>query len=176
MPSEQNEHAVKNKKEQMKPLFMYSYLKGLGDRQLEKIENFYKSALEPCTGSEQSLREMKCEGLSLGCSFLYNDSPQSFEKNQRQRFDPLNPNIIGPRQCEYCRAESTLDCEPTCERPRLYFLKRKPPFETNDEEWTKDGYRVRDMEYFDRMKSLTIEERNTNGDNSTFRRFFSSEH
>jgi len=36
---------------------------------------------------------------------------------------------VVPTFCEYCNASSTDRCDPaTCQRPRLYFQKKRPPF------------------------------------------------
>lgn len=44
-------------------------------------------------------------------------------------YDPFNPRMIGPRYCEYCHAQSTLNCNPNvCDRPTLYFKRQPPPF------------------------------------------------
>mmetsp|Transcript_29857 Transcript_29857/g.71759 ORF Transcript_29857/g.71759 Transcript_29857/m.71759 type:complete len:167 (-) Transcript_29857:407-907(-) len=33
-----------------------------------------------------------------------------------------------PASCEYCGAKSTKECLNTCTRPKLYLLKKRPPF------------------------------------------------
>ena len=42
-----------------------------------------------------------------------------------------------PAGCEYCHAEDSKDCNPqTCQRPRLYFHKKRPPFcPPNPSQW-----------------------------------------
>lgn len=35
---------------------------------------------------------------------------------------------VSPRSCEYCGASTTTLCPASCQRPKLYFLKQKPPF------------------------------------------------
>jgi hypothetical protein len=140
--------------EEVKPLYMYQYLQQLGDRQKELIENFYHSALEkPCGGN------VRCEDTFgdmsyLGCAFL---SPKPHHYAADIPHDPsdpcFNPNIVGPKSCEYCKASTTLQCDPkTCDRPPLYFLKKKPAFETSSTEWTADGYDARDVHGMDFLK------------------------
>ena len=51
-----------------------------------------------------------------------------------------NPNIVGPRSCEYCNARCTSQCSPkTCERPKYFFLKKRGPFQLkNNDIWDPD--------------------------------------
>lgn len=128
--SETNQIETPNQDEKVKPLLMYEYLQQLGDRQKQAIEQFYHSALEkPCGGT------IKCEdsfgGIGyLGCSFL---SPKHHHFTADDPHDPFNPNIVGPKSCEYCHAETTLECDPkTCDRPKLFFSKKEPPFSGYD--------------------------------------------
>ena len=46
--------------------------------------------------------------------------------------DPFNRDMVGPRSCEYCGESSTLNCGNDCDRPKLFFLKKRPPFESTD--------------------------------------------
>jgi hypothetical protein len=139
--------------DQVKPLFMYQYLQQLGDRQKEAMESFYDTAVEkPC-------QTIKCDDntfgeLSFGCSFLSINKTQDHHDADTPQ-DPFNRNIVGPSSCEYCNAKSTLECDTkTCDRPQLYFLKKRPPFENSREEWNLDGFPVKDMEYLKRAKVL----------------------
>lgn len=157
MPEAENDVSSEEK---VKPLLMYEYLHRLGDKQKEAMEKFYKAALEPC-GTSTGIKTVRCEDeLSyFGCSFL---SPSDDSSNQyttdRGGQDPFNPNMVGPKCCEYCKAATTLECDPDkCDRPKLYFLKKRPPFDTTDEEWTSDGYALRDMGYLKRVKNATFQ-------------------
>ena len=41
-----------------------------------------------------------------------------------------------PKTCEYCGAESTDLCTDTCQRPKSFFRKQRPPFCPSDaEKW-----------------------------------------
>jgi hypothetical protein len=51
---------------------------------------------------------------------------------------------IGPPHCEYCGAASTELCGPGCERPRLFFRNKRPPFGRKEEWDSSTGYRLRD--------------------------------
>lgn len=37
-----------------------------------------------------------------------------------------------PTFCEYCKSPNTRQCPPHCERPKLYFQKKRPPFQKLD--------------------------------------------
>lgn len=39
---------------------------------------------------------------------------------------------VAPRSCEYCGASTTTLCPASCTRPKLYFRRQKPPFESPD--------------------------------------------
>ena len=123
-------------------LHMYQYLQRVGDEQREALEKFYHTAVEmPC----RSLN--KCEDISyLNCSF--------FQKNiqQRRQYSGttaesslciIDRAIIGPVACEYCQAKTSIECSNTCERPELYFVKRRPPFENTKEQWNSRGCATR---------------------------------
>jgi hypothetical protein len=63
--------------------------------------------------------------------------------------DPFNHDMVGPRSCEYCGSSSTRSCNslvdtmdkqtglliPKCTRPKLYFMKKRPPFDNDTEKW-----------------------------------------
>ena len=68
------------------------------------------------------------------CSFYFISAQQcSFLKGKkRYDYDPCNRSLLGPRSCEYCKAETTLKCAWDCERPKLFSLKKRPPFESRD--------------------------------------------
>lgn len=51
---------------------------------------------------------------------------------------------IGPSHCEYCGAASTGLCGPDCERPRLFFRNKRPPFGRKEEWDSSTEYRLRD--------------------------------
>jgi|EP00979_Chaetoceros_neogracilis_P007830 hypothetical protein len=172
-----------------KPLLMYQYLHRLGDRQKEAMEKFYKAALEPCaSGTSGGLRTAGCEDSLgdmsyFGCSFL---SPNDDIAQQYSMEDPFNPDIVGPKCCEYCNARTTLECDPDkCDRPKLYFVKKRPPFEVSDQEWSPDGYASRDLELVRSVKNVNLRHgKNTlrNAQENTgsslegsFSRFFHSE-
>lgn len=130
------------------PLLMYQYIQKLGDRQKRALEKFYHTAVEaPCKFLDTTTN--KCEDADLryfNCTFFhqharqyeyeeYDDMDEVMDMNNMVMDngampDPFDRNIIGPKSCEYCHAPSTLECDPnTCERPPLYFLKKRPPFE-----------------------------------------------
>ena len=39
-----------------------------------------------------------------------------------------HPAYMLPQTCEYCNADSTDKCTDDCQRPKLFFKKRRPPF------------------------------------------------
>jgi hypothetical protein len=41
---------------------------------------------------------------------------------------PASTFYVVPAACEYCYAAHTSQCGKDCQRPRLYFQKRRPPF------------------------------------------------
>ena len=47
-----------------------------------------------------------------------------------------------PLSCEYCGAETTVDCKSDCERPKLFFRKQRPPFASQEGWCTKTEYRL----------------------------------
>ena len=53
---------------------------------------------------------------------------------------------IGPSHCEYCGAASTGLCGPGCERPRLFFRNKRPPFGRKEEWDDSTEYRLRDAD------------------------------
>lgn len=62
--------------------------------------------------------------------------PEDEESSNNNNNNNNNDNIVllpgvymTPKDCEYCGAERTQDCNPrTCTRPALYFQKKRPPF------------------------------------------------
>ena len=152
-----------NQDDGVKPLYMYQYLQQLGDKQKAVIENFYHAALDKPCGSVEAI---KCEdslgNMSyFGCSFLspFDHSSDRFasgterENGYQKSRESYNPNIVGPKSCEYCKARTTLECDSkTCDRPKLYFLKKQPPFENSRVKWDHDGYSVRDMDFIKTLK------------------------
>lgn len=42
---------------------------------------------------------------------------------------------IIPTTCEYCKAEHVLDCTHDCQRPKLFFRKKRPPFDSDPKRW-----------------------------------------
>ena len=146
--SSRSSNVSTSEKDKVKPLHVYldQYIQQLGDRQRKSIEKFYHEALErPCGGS------LKCENSHgdmtyFGCSFLspkhhhyvpgvtsaQSDDCDYNNMDMHTPQDPFNPNMVGPKHCEYCGAKTTLQCDPrTCDRPQLFFSKKKPPFESS---------------------------------------------
>lgn len=41
---------------------------------------------------------------------------------------PLPGAYTIPTTCEYCKAEHVSNCAPDCQRPKLFFRKKRPPF------------------------------------------------
>ena len=60
-------------------------------------------------------------------------------QNDSYTHDPFDRNIVGPRSCEYCNARTTLQCTKDCPRPKLFFLRKKPPFENQRNDFESDG-------------------------------------
>jgi hypothetical protein len=122
------------------PLFMYEYLQKLGNRQKQIIENFYHSAFD------KSCPDMTCDdmnGNGFMCNFL---STLDDDAGQVGIVDGLDQNIVGPRICEYCKAEDTTKCKESCERPKMYFIKRRPPFENSTDGYSKSGELLADLD------------------------------
>ena len=59
--------------------------------------------------------------------------------NSSHSYDPFDRNIVGPRSCEYCSAPTTLHCAKDCPRPKLFFMRKKPPFENESTCLTNAG-------------------------------------
>lgn len=145
---------VSNRKESMKnwkdderetsaasnPLYMYEYLQKLGNRQKQIIENFYHSAVD------KSCPDMTCDDLNNNGGFMCNFLSTTDEDVGQVGMDGLSQNIIGPRMCEYCKAKDTKECQASCERPNLYFIKRRPPFENSTEGYSKSGEWLADLD------------------------------
>jgi len=59
------------------------------------------------------------------------------------------PNSVdNNKPCAYC--ESIGNCPETCERPKYFFLKKRPPF-ADDEGWDENGY---PLEYMDCQNNI----------------------
>jgi hypothetical protein len=43
--------------------------------------------------------------------------------------------FVVPQYCEYCGASHTRLCPPSCQRPKLFFQKKRPPFCNQRHEW-----------------------------------------
>lgn len=158
-----NESTQHEEEDGVKPLYMYQYLQQLGDKQKQVVENFYHSALDKPCGNIQGIKcdESFKDMTYFGCSFLSpvedlqgRSASWGEEENGYQKYrEPYNPNVVGPKSCEYCKAKTTLDCDPvSCDRPKLYFIKKKPPFENSRVQWTVDGYSARDIDYLKGLK------------------------
>lgn len=120
------------------PLFMYQYLQKLGEKQKQIIENFYQSAVD---GTCQNIT---CDGSTAEgfmCHFL---SSTEGEQGDLQG-DALNQHIVGPIACEYCKNSDTSKCDESCERPKLFFIKRRSPFENSAEGYSKSGEYLEDL-------------------------------
>mmetsp|Transcript_16258 Transcript_16258/g.46715 ORF Transcript_16258/g.46715 Transcript_16258/m.46715 type:complete len:289 (-) Transcript_16258:1690-2556(-) len=50
---------------------------------------------------------------------------------------------VGPSHCEYCGANSSDLCEAGCERPRLFFRNKRPPFGRKEGWDSETEYRLR---------------------------------
>jgi len=117
-PREKSDAATEDS-EQHTPIDFY--LQRLGDKQRLALEQVYKTAVEvPC----QTLTTCEHAIEDFQCSFL--------KGKKRYDYDPCNRSLLGPRSCEYCKAETTLKCAWDCERPKLFSLKKRPPFESRD--------------------------------------------
>ncbi|GAX28788.1 hypothetical protein FisN_25Lh155 [Fistulifera solaris] len=80
---------------------------------------------------------------------------------------PAIPGVyMTPKDCEYCGATQTKDCDPqTCTRPVLYFQKKRPPFcKPESSKWdpTNDHAIVER-----RRNSLSAEIKNEDGETDT---------
>ena len=48
-----------------------------------------------------------------------------------------------PKSCEYCGAESTDQCTESCQRPKSFFRKQRPPFSPPGPQWdSKTDYEI----------------------------------
>lgn len=61
-----------------------------------------------------------------------NTDDMNITSNPSYTYDPFDRNIVGPRSCEYCHAPTTLQCKDDCSRPKLYFERKKPPFDNEN--------------------------------------------
>jgi len=137
---EKNENYEKD----INPIFMNQYLQHLGGQRKEALESFYSNAVgNPCRDNwecENSMSAFRCIKLWETCTQNQNQEQQCNKK----RYDPFNRNIVGPITCEYCHAESTLKCHTNeCNRPQLFFKRKKPPFENASHEGSytfEEGY------------------------------------
>jgi hypothetical protein len=114
------------------------------------LQNFWESTHISC-GSNESI-----------CGPFFLDTENTETKAKYERFytsnvepmhsnniDPFNHDMVGPKSCEYCGSSSTRSCDPfdtkidkqtgqllpVCTRPKLYFLKKRPPFDNDDRQW-----------------------------------------
>jgi hypothetical protein len=122
------------------PLYMYEYLQKLGNRQKQIIENFYHSAVD------KSCPDIICDDTHNNGGFMCNFLSTLDEDVGQVGIDGLGQNIVGPRMCEYCNAKDTKECQESCERPKLYFIKRRPPFENSKEGYSKSGELLADLD------------------------------
>uniref|UniRef100_A0A7S2UNC0 Uncharacterized protein n=1 Tax=Attheya septentrionalis TaxID=420275 RepID=A0A7S2UNC0_9STRA len=75
----------------------------------------------------------------LNCSFpQFALVDHNSQPNNNGDGDSSIGSAIGWRKCEYCACASVTNCGPTCQRPKLYFLKQKPPFCSPDG-WDPDS-------------------------------------
>lgn len=126
-----------------------SYLSQMGDKQRETMERIYTRTVDgPCqtiTSCEQGLEEVFSD---LNCQFL--PFLKDTEDDGQGLYDQTP--TIGPKSCEYCKANSTNQCDEDCERPKLFFLKKRPPF-ADKEGWDPETeYRIDPFEASSSMR------------------------
>lgn len=109
------------------PLMMY--LRQLGDSQREALEKVYNTAMElPCQTFTKCNNPLE-KFPPFNCAIPFFKEEERYHCiPEHQCREPVNRNIVGPRSCEFCHAWSTLHCDIDCERPKLFLLKRRPPF------------------------------------------------
>mmetsp|Transcript_24902 Transcript_24902/g.37844 ORF Transcript_24902/g.37844 Transcript_24902/m.37844 type:complete len:201 (+) Transcript_24902:154-756(+) len=117
------------------------YLQELQDYQRDSMSTLYTHTVDrPCLGG--------CENdeidLFLSCRQLQPLSFLPFVKHDETREDvdswvdplPVAGAYTIPTECEYCGAKHVSECDPElCQRPRLFFQKKRPPFCQNDKKW-----------------------------------------
>lgn len=107
------------------------YLKQMGDLQREAFEKVYDAVDQPCmhepclptceTDMDQFL--MPCHQPITLFHF--------FEADHRDQDDTLvvaPGSYVIPIFCEYCGSSTTRLCPLSCQRPKLFFRKQRPPF------------------------------------------------
>lgn len=112
----------------------------------DRSTKLYRPALDtvPCqslTNCHNPLKDFTFTKCNESLEAEFNCAIPYFKNNKNKDvtptgigYDPFNRNIVGPKSCEFCHASSTLRCHGDCERPKLFFMKKRPPFE-NSEEW-----------------------------------------
>lgn len=138
------------------PLLMYQYLQKLGEKQKQIIENFYQSAVDG------SCQNVTCDG-STAEGFICNFLSTTQEDEGDFSGDILHQHIVGPVACEYCKSSDTSKCDESCERPKLFFLKRRPPFENSKEGYSKSGEYLEDLSNHLKLLSQAREQSENGG-------------
>jgi len=131
-----NNNSSSNKKdhEDVTPLAspLGSYLKQMA---MEKMQTPW--ALDnPCQtlhSFEDAIQDMNCQQILP--FFHYEHHHHRSDTGEQSMFFHSRDAPIGPDKCEYCES---LVCDKTsCRRPRLYFLKKKSPFDSWSNGWDK---------------------------------------
>mmetsp|Transcript_26134 Transcript_26134/g.38298 ORF Transcript_26134/g.38298 Transcript_26134/m.38298 type:complete len:171 (-) Transcript_26134:1464-1976(-) len=101
-----------------------AYLRRMGDMPRDAFEKMFDNSVDrTCSIScEPSNYLMGC-----GQNFLPFHVVEDSEEGHVEVI-PAPGMYLVPLHCEYCGAERTQDCVPECQRPKLFFRKKRPPF------------------------------------------------
>ena len=118
-----------------------------------QINHFCKSCNEPfemCLTQGCGLYSHRCDPLFALSAFSSDDNTRTCQGFgsvlQYQNCDVIGAScdqmftVQNMQVCEYCRSADG-KCRIGCEKPVLYFARRRPPF-ASDEGYGKNGYRI----------------------------------
>lgn len=114
------------------------YLHDVGERQREAIDRIYHNTLDgSCLPSCGDDLEDQMDML-MRCRQPLDFFPFFEETRDFSEVDDDVTHVgayVAPRSCEYCGAPTVSLCSSSCQRPKLYFRKKRPPFCPPGEKW-----------------------------------------
>mmetsp|Transcript_3714 Transcript_3714/g.5084 ORF Transcript_3714/g.5084 Transcript_3714/m.5084 type:complete len:278 (-) Transcript_3714:2-835(-) len=121
------------------------FLQQLGGSQREALQKVYDTTIDiPC----QSFS--KCDNYmgDIKCNIPFLHESGSLSRLREQKgYDPFDRDIVGPKSCEFCDAPSLTLCKSTCERPKTFLQKKRPPFESMDQWDPVTEYKLENVQY-----------------------------
>mmetsp|Transcript_15705 Transcript_15705/g.31304 ORF Transcript_15705/g.31304 Transcript_15705/m.31304 type:complete len:192 (+) Transcript_15705:173-748(+) len=136
----------------------------------ERWINFRQIAVDdPCANTCQALSELEAQLENCGQIFLWDrDGRDGIEG--RDSSNAFSSSASQPKKCEYCHVEV---CDVSCSKPKLFFLKKKPPFSTASGWDEKDEYHKEDIEKYHKVLK-GLESKDEENDNIWGMSFMSS--